>query len=80
MARKVVSFTGLATNGNVAIPGLHVGDQVLAVMITAGSTPGTLYTQFFGAFVVTAAQLIQMGAGDVSAITFAALIDRQVIL
>jgi len=80
MARKVVSFTGLAADGNVSIPGLHVGDQVLAVLVTAGTPPGPLYNQFFGAFVITAAELIQHGLGDASALTFSALIDRQIIL
>jgi hypothetical protein len=69
MAGTVVSFTGRADAGTVVLTGATVGQQVQVMDSTGADVSGN-----FGAFIVSAGQLIQRYTWDFSGQTLYALL------
>lgn len=84
MVRFVVTFTGNNGSGAISVANLEVGDQILSVVETSNGNlePVGLNQSSnpaFVDFVFTSGQLFQISAGNFSALSFAALVERHVI-
>ena len=79
MARKIVTFTGNNGAGAISVSGVEAGDQILAVMFTSGGVPVGQPAANFAQFVIVDDEVLQFSS-DYSIYTFAALIERKVML
>lgn len=81
MTRKLITFTGNNGAGAIAVAGVKAGDQILAVMFdTVEGIPAGQPNTFFAQFVLTNGHILQFGTADYSTYTFAALLERDVML
>lgn len=74
MARTVYHFSGLASAGPVPVPGVRMGDTVIAVLKTSSDFSGGASS--FLPFVLVDDQVQQTENDDLSAVTYAAVIER----
>lgn len=75
MAVKVFTFNGINGLGVVPVPGLKVGDLVIAIMIAETGFKEARFAEF----VVTNGELFQTGAVDFSTTSLKALVQRDAV-
>jgi hypothetical protein len=84
MARKVVTFAGINGSGIISVPGVRVGDQILSIVFSAsapgGIIAGAQISSAFANFALVGGEILQVQNSDFTALTFAALLEREVML
>lgn len=79
MTKLVVSFTGPSGVGPFSVPGVKVGDKVEAILFT-GVGDYSVVTGLFSPLVLADDEFIQLDNGNRSALSFVALLDRDVVI
>ena len=73
----MVTFPGLATSGTVSVPGLKIGDRMIALQESNGTS---LPIGGWSQIITTDDQITQSATGDNSSISLVALFERDVII
>ena len=77
MAVKLVTFNGLASAGTISVPGLKIGDRMIALQESNGTyIPIGGWSQI----ITVKDELMQSATGDNSSLSFVALFERDVVI
>lgn len=79
MARKFITFSGNNGIGNISVPGVKAGDQILAIANDGALNSSNLASSFFS-IVITDDEIRQIATNDFSSYTFSALLQRELLI